>query len=611
MADLVEQAAALPTSAGVYLFEDRRGRVLYVGKATNLRARVRQYLGGHDERFMVPFLLRQAVSVRVVLTNTEKEALLLENTLIKQHHPRYNTKLVDDKNFLHLRVDPRGKWPRFTLVRRIKDDGARYFGPYASASRARETVSALSRHFPLRTCSDRALNGRTRACILHQMGRCVAPCVGLVGREGYLGILDEAILFLDGRTKPLVERLEKRMYAAAEDERFEEAARLRDLVRSIGATLEKQQVVDPKLRDRDVWGLYRVGTRGVVAVVPVRDGYMREPLVSAVAELPGEDDEVLSSLILDAYAHRDVPHEILVPHRPGDADALEEILAERRGRKVALRVPERGDAVRLVELASENARHAFERSLDVDLRLRDALVALGEYLGLAGPPHRIECFDNSNLQGEAPVAAMSVLIDGKPARDAYRRYRVKTVVGADDFATMREILHRRVSRGLREGNLPDLLVIDGGVGQVNAARAALADLGVVLPMVGVQKPRTERRKGDRAATDKIVVPGEKDPRALRAGDARLRILQLARDEVHAHAVKYHRKVRGRQALTSVLDELPGVGPARRKALLVALGSAQAVYEASEAALARVDGIGPALAAQLYAALHADDPVADG
>lgn len=610
MDDLAAQADALPTAAGVYLFEDARGRVLYVGKAINLRARVRQYIAGQDERFMVPFLIRQARRIEVIATDTEKEALILENSLIKKHQPRYNTKLVDDKNFLHLRIDPKAPWPRFQLVRRIQGDGAKYFGPYTSASRARQTLAALSRGFPLRSCSDVVLNSRKRPCLLHQMKRCAAPCVGLIDREAYGEIVDEAALFLSGKHRPLVTRLKGRMLAASDAERFEEAARLRDLVKSIDATIERQKIVDPKLRDRDVWGLYREGSRGTVALVPVRDGMMGEPVISPVGDLPGDDEDVLSTLILDAYTGRDVPPEILVPVRPRDADAVEEILAEERGSKVSVRVPERGDAVGLVALATENARLRFVRDHDADALRIDALIELGKLLGLSGPPHRIECFDNSNLQGTAAVAAMSVLIDGKPARAEYRRYKIKTVVGADDFASMREILGRRVTRAIRENTVPDLIVIDGGVGQVNAALAALADVGATIPLVGLQKPRTERKHGDRFATDAIVLPNVKDPLRLRSGDARLRLLQHVRDEVHDHAVRYHRKVRGKEALTSVLEAIPGIGPTRKKALITALGSAQGVYDADEETLAAVPGIGAAVAKGIFAALHGDEAATD-
>lgn len=605
--ELLRKAAGLPTTAGVYLFKDRRGRVIYVGKAINLRARVRQYVSLQDERFMVPHLVAAAFELEVVATDTEKEALLLENTLIKKHRPRYNTQLRDDKSFLHLRLDPRSDWPRWLLVRRIKDDGARYFGPFHSASKARETLAVLGRSFPLRTCSDATLASRSRPCILHQMHRCGAPCVGLVGREGYREVVDESVLFLEGRKRPLVQRLDARMRRLADEERFEEAARLRDLVRSVEATLERQKVVDPKLGDRDVWGIFREGARGALAVLPIREGLMGEPTVGLGDALVGEDEELLSTAINEHYpAGADIPPEILVSVLPHDAAALEEVLGERRGAKVEIRAPARGDKVRLVALAAENARLRFANAHDAEERLRRALADLAEVVGLPVPPHRIECFDNSNLQGTNPVAAMSVLIDGKPARGEYRRYRVKTVVGADDYATMAEIVRRRVRRGRDEGNLPDLLVVDGGRGQLNVALAVLKDEGVALRVVGLSKPRTEHARGESDATDKIVLPEAKDPIRLPSGHPALRLMQLVRDEVHAHAVRYHRQVRGKVALVSALEAIPGVGPTRRKALLTALGSARAVAEADRETIAAVPGIGPAMAAQIYAALNPPD-----
>ncbi len=600
---LLEQANSLPTTAGVYLFKDRRGRILYVGKAINLRARVRQYLAGHDERFMVPFLVSHAQSIEVVSTNTEKEALLLENTLIKKHRPRYNTQLRDDKNFLHLRIDTRGEWPRYLLVRQIKTDGARYFGPYTSASRARETLAVLQRHFQLRTCTDQMLKTRKRPCILHQMQRCVAPCVDLTTKGAYDEIVEESVLFLQGKNRPLVKRLTNRMSAAAEVEAFEEAARCRDLIRSIEATLEKQTVIDAKLSDRDVWGFYRVGSRGSYTVWPVREGRMLEPITSPATTLPGEEAELLASLLTEAYPEgSEIPAEILVPFLPSEVAVVEEILTERRGKKVTLEAPSRGDRTRLVELATENARLRFERDHDSEVRLSEALADLGRLLRLPGPPRRIECFDNSNIQGQSPVAAMSVLIDGKPTRSEYRRYRIKTVVGADDFASMREIVYRRVKRGLEENALPDLLVVDGGRGQVNAALSAIQELGAAVPLIGISKPRTEHKRGESTATDKIILPEFKDPLKLKEGDAALRILQLARNEVHKHAVTYHRQVRNRDTLLSVLESIPGVGPKRRKLLLQTLGSAQAVMDADEGTLAEIPGIGPALAKVIRAAL---------
>jgi excinuclease ABC subunit C len=605
---LLTQAAALPQSAGVYLFRDRRGRVLYIGKAVNLRARVRQYVSGHDERPMVPHLVARAATVEAIATRTEKEALLLENTLIKQHRPRYNIKLRDDSNFLHLQVDPKVRWPRFVLARQFGDKSKRSFGPFASASRARQTLAFVQRHFPLRTCTDQVLASRRRPCLLHQMGRCLAPCVDGHTTEGaYAQVLEDALMFLEGRHRPLVETLTGRMQEAADAEEFERAARMRDLIRAVGATLERQQVVDPRLSDRDVWAMHRDGTRGTLAVVPIREGAMGEPRVLPFDGEVASDAEIWSHALNTAYPEgAEIPPEILVPALPDDVGALAEVLSERRGRKVEVVAPVRGDRARLLGLAAENARVAYTSRHDQADRTRHALSALADLVGLKEPPARVECFDNSNLGGDAPVAAMTVLIDGKPAREAYRRYKVKTVVGNDDYATMREILDRRLRRGIAEGELPDLLVVDGGKGQVAVAAAVLADLDLDVPLVGIAKPRTEHARGDKQATDKIVLPGAKDPIRPPRNHPGLRLLQLVRDEAHAHAIGFHRKTRRQGALESVLDAIPGLGPARRKALLTHLGSAREVGRATPAQLAEVPGIGPAMAQKIHDAVRSPE-----
>ena len=604
MGTLEDRAAELPTSAGVYLFKDRRGTVIYVGKAVNLRARVRQYLSGTDERMMVPYLVRAAADVQVVVTHTEKEALLLENTLIKKHRPRFNVKLRDDKNFLHLRIDLRRDWPRYDLVRRIKDDGARYFGPYHSASKARQTLAFLGRAFPLRTCTDAVLRSRRRPCLLHQMGRCAAPCVDLVSEDQYADIVTGSIALLEGRRKEATDHLRDRMAKEADKLEFEKAARLRDLVFSIESSLERQKVVDTGLGNRDVWGLYREGARGAVAIVPVREGVMTEPRTSLI-EVGDEDPALLSSMLNTAYpGDVPIPSEIVVPELPTEHQALEEVLTERRGRRVRIVRPQRGDKVRLVALAVENARVRYLRETDEAERHDQAMQDLAKALELQEPPNRIECFDNSNLGGTNPVAAMAVFIDGKPARREYRRYRVKTVVGSDDYASMREILERRFRRALDDGEFPDLLVVDGGKGQLAVASAVLQDLGLHdQPVCGIAKPRTERRRGERLATDKIFLPNRKDPLRLGRGHPALRILQHIRDEVHDTAIRYHRKVRSKETIGSVLEEIPGVGPSRRKALLLHLGSAEGVADATEAQLAGVPGIGPELARQIHEALN--------
>jgi len=611
---LQERAASLPRSPGVYLFKDERGRVLYVGKAKDVRARVRQYLLGQDERFMVRFLVQAAADVDAVMVRSEKEALILENTLIKKHRPRYNAKLVDDSSFLHLRIDPSAAWPSFGLVREIKEDGARYFGPYHSASRARATLSFLERRFPLRTCSDSELNSRKRPCLLHQMGRCIAPCVGLCSREAYAEEVEQAMLFLDGKDTELLRRLERRMLAHAEGERFELAARDRDLMGAVKASIERQAVVDRKQGERDAWAVHVEGEQGVVVLLPVRRGLMQEALPLPFEDAETDEGELLSSFLNRWYQEGQlIPPEILLSTRPADMEALEELLSERRGAAVKLHVPVIGDKRRLIDLALRNARHALSRDGGANRSLR-ALEDLQAVCRLPRLPRRIECFDNSNIQGTDPVAAMVVFIDGRPQPAEYRRYRVKTVVGADDFATMREILERRFRRALeaedrpdRKGwAKPDLLVVDGGKGQVSAAQAVLADLGIHdVPLIGLAKPKTERKHGDREASDKIVLPDVKDPIRLRDNRPALNILQAIRDESHKTAVGYHRKVRQRRQLGSVLDELPGVGESRRKALLTHFGSVKALKGATAEQIAEVDGFGPTLAARVAEAVRGE------
>lgn len=602
--NLVEQAEALPTEAGVYLFKDRSGEVLYVGKAVNLRARVKQYLQGHDERFMVRYLVAAARNVEVVPVRSEKEALLLENSLIKQHRPRFNVKLRDDKAFLQIRLDARESWPRLTTARRPKEDGARYFGPYPSATNARRTLAFVQRTFTLRTCTDAVLASRKRPCLLYQLGRCCAPCVGLVTEEQYRELVDEAGLALAGRNRELVPRLQRRMVELAENERYEEAARMRDLVRSLESALERQVVADVRQGDRDAWAVFREADRGAVACLPVRDGLVLEPRVhpfeGEISDLP----ELLSNLLNNAYDEApSIPPEILVPVALADAEALEEVLRERRGARVRILVPQRGEKTALLEIAEKAAKSRFLTTHSEEDRIARALDGIAELAGLDTPPYRMECYDNSNLLGEDPVASQVVFLDGRPARKEYRRYKVKTVVGADDFATMREILSRRLRRAMEDGDFPDLIIVDGGRGQLSAAEDVLRELGLESQaVIGLSKPRTERARGERDAVDKIVLRGQPDPIVLRYDDPSLRMLQHLRDEAHREAVGFHRKRRAKRSLVSVLDGIEGIGVTRRKRLLLHFGSLSALRKATEAQIAEVPGFGPALARVIVDAL---------
>ncbi|MCP4805835.1 MAG: excinuclease ABC subunit UvrC [Proteobacteria bacterium] len=597
---LERQASELPTQSGVYLWKDAAGVVLYVGKAKSLRARVRQYLSGHDGRFMVRFLVAQATQIDCVLTTTEKEALLLENTLIKQHKPPYNVKLRDDKNFLHVRIDPRTAWPQFELVRKIKDDGSKTFGPYHSAQKARRTLEFLQRSFPLRTCSDSVLKSRKTPCLLHQMGRCVAPCVdGHTTPQAYDAIVQESILVLGGRSTEAIERIRTRMRKAAEELRFEEAARLRDLATEIEQTLQRQNVVDGKLGDRDVWGLFREGDRGVIAVLPMRAGMLMEPWFLDIRGEDGDLDELLSSWVNTAYSQGFIPPDILLPELPSAHEALEEVLTERRRGRVHIRVPQRGDKKRLLELADSNARDRFRRKTDESERRQRTLNELRDICGLTTPPYRIECVDNSNNQGTDPVASCVVFLDGKPGKKEYRHYKIKTVVGSDDYASMREVLIRRFRRAARDGVFPDLLVVDGGKGQLGVALAVLEELGFPdQPVIGLAKPRTEKRRGEFDAVDKIILPSQPDPVILPDNSGALNLLRFIRNESHRFAIQFHRRTRRKSAFRSALDSIPGVGGKRRKALLEHFGSLKKLQAASVEEIAACPGIGPKLAEEI-------------
>lgn len=441
------------------------------------------------------------------------------------------------------------------------------------------------------------------------MHRCVAPCVGLTTAEAYADILGDAVLFLSGRDRDLVKTLEARMEVAAEAERYEEAARLRDLLRALNSTLDRQSVADVKLGERDAWGLHREGGRGAIACLPVRAGLMREPVVWTFEAEVADDAALLSGTLNTWYGTTgQIPPEVLLPLQLEDADALQEVLGERRGARVSLLAPQRGEKVRLLDLARGSAEARYTAAWTEQDRATQALDGLAELLGLDSAPYRIECFDNSNLLGEDPVASQVVFIEGRPSRADYRRYKVKTVVGADDFATMREILGRRMRRAAEEGSFPDLLVVDGGKGQLSSAIEALRELGLEgQAVIGLSKPRTERRRGESDAVDKIIIPGRDEPVILSERDPTLRLLQHLRDEAHRTAIGFHRKTRSKSKLHSTLEDLPGVGPVRRQALLKHFGSMTAIRAASVEALAAAPGVGRSLAERLHVALSGNSP----
>lgn len=600
--DLAERVGTLPAAPGVYLFKSAQGRVLYVGKAQSLRARVRSYFAtGGDGRPLVPRLVERIADVDVVLTPTVKDALLLENELIKRHRPPFNVRLRDDKQYLALRLDPREQWPRLLGVRRFRDDGAEYFGPYTSSQAMREAVSQLRRIFPLRSCSDpvfRDYARRGRPCIEHEMGRCLAPCVGKVDAAGYDELVRGTRLFLRGRSDELAAELRRRMLDAAASERFEEAGRLRDRLAAIAQTVERQQIVAPKRVDRDVFGLARRGDDLEVQVLHVREGRVTGAESYALDGVALDDGDVMTSFLGQYYGGehgRQAPGEVLTPVPVVDDGAIEGLLGERSGRKVKLRVPRRGDASELVAMATRNAELGLSQRLDARESVAAAQAELEERLGLSRLPRRVECYDVSNLGGTLPVASRVVFEDGRPVKAGFRRYRIRDAAGGDDVDCLREVLRRRVARAATE-SLPDLIVVDGGKGQVGVASAVLRDAGVSVDLVGLAKeregsgPAARVRRSGGLKAERIFVPGRKDPVALPPGSRGLLQLQRIRDESHRFAVEFQRSLRQRAGLTSVLQELPGIGPGKRRALLRVLGSLRAVREATREALEAVPGI---------------------
>ncbi len=593
----VYDAAAVPAQPGCYLMKDAAGRVIYVGKAKSLRARLRGYFNETDGRPTVRFLLRRLAAVEFMVTASEKEALLLEDSLVKAHKPKYNVRLKDDKTFLSLRLDPRERFPRITVVRRVRRDGARYFGPYHDSKAARQMLRQLGRVFPLRTCSDHVLENRSRPCIYHDMGRCAAPCTGLISPEAYAELAAQAVLALEGRGDELERRLLADIRRLAAALRFEEAAALRDRLAGLRGTLEKQRAVGGD-GDRDVFGVHTRDRFAEVYALFYRGGRLLGGKAWSFERHDLPLDGLLESLLWQYYAAAPViPREVLVPLALEGAGALAELLAERRGGAVRVLRPQRGDKAALVDLASRNARQSFEEKRLAESAARDTLELIRDTLRLPRAPRRIECFDISTHQGDKTVGSMAVFEDAAPAPARRRRFIVRTVAGQDDFGALREVLTRRYTRALAEDDLPDLVLIDGGRGQLAVARAVLDDLGLHgLPCASIAKSRPE--DGARSP-ERFFLPNRANPVVPPQSGPVVRTLARLRDEAHRIAITHHRARRKKEALAGELLRVPGVGPKRMRALLAALGSLSGVRAASPEQLAAVPGFNEKLARQVW------------
>jgi excinuclease ABC subunit C len=583
------EAERIPVSPGVYLFEDASGEVLYVGKAASLRPRVRSYFGlarGKSDRTRA--MMERAAAVRFIVTDTEMEALALESNLIKRHKPRYNITLRDDKNYPYIKVSTGEKWPRATLARQAKKDGARYFGPYYPANTVHETLRLCRWLYPFRTCSDRVLATAARSCLNFHIGRCMGPCQDRVTREEYTAMVREMCLFLEGRHAEVRRILQERMAKRSEALDFEGAARLRDQIAAIDRLREEQKVISTSSWEQDVVGLAQEEHLSVVLVMFVREGKLvgQKPyILRDTSEV--STGEILSAFLGQHYADSPAPAEVLLPQEPEELGILAKWLGTLGNGRCCLAVPKRGEKRRLVEMASRNASVVLEGALleEPSFRANEDLAAV---LGLKSPPRRIECFDISNLQGKQPVGSMVVSVDGETRKDLYRRFKVKTGDKPDDYRMMREVVERRLKRGLSgevgAWGLPDLIVLDGGKAHLGVVLRALEEMNLSLPLAALAKEE-----------ERLHVPGLADPLELPRNSPALRHLMRLRDEAHRFALGYHRSARSAQNRRSRLDEIPGVGPRRKRALLKAFGSVKGLARASVDEIARVPGVGRNLA----------------
>ncbi|TAJ25610.1 MAG: excinuclease ABC subunit UvrC [Nitrospirae bacterium] len=589
----------LPEQPGVYLMKNGRGEILYIGKALVLADRVRSYFQkGSDPSPKTALLLSQVTDLETIVTRSELEALILESNLVKRHRPRFNVVLRDDKQYPYLRLPVKENFPRLSIVRKVQKDGALYYGPYVPTGALRETLKVIRKVFPLATCEIEIDGKAERACIEFEIKRCLAPCIGNQTREDYHRIVRQVRQFLEGRDTELLESLRAEMQAASDRERFEDAARLRDRIVKIERTLEKQRVAQTAATEQDVIGLARQGTAVDLQMLFVRGGLLigrKDFFWPGSAD--ATDEELVRSAIEQFY-NKDVlpPKELLVPTPLGDTALIESWLSEKKGEAVKIVAPERGLKHELLLLAEENAGAAVADHLRNEESGRQAVAELKRLLRLERAPRRIEGFDISNTMGDQSVASLVVWEDGEAKKADYRRFRIQTVQGANDFASMQEAVLRRYGHE-EHLPLPDLVLIDGGLGQLAAAMEGLKQVGRSgLPVIGLAKARGDKE-------ERIFLPGRKNPIMLHASSPATHLLQRIRDEAHRFAIAYHRTLRGKALLASRLDQISGVGKTRRNRLLRQFGSLEKIAEATDEQLRETAGIDAKTVAAIREALR--------
>ncbi len=584
---------SFPTSAGVYLMKDKHGHVLYIGKAKNLRTRIKQYfVEGRDTRAMIPFLIAKIVSIDTIVVPTEKQALLLENNLIKEHKPQYNILLKDDKTFISLMINHKHKWPMIRIVRctgKPTEKGL-HFGPYPSAYSARQVFELMTRLFPLRQCSDQELKRRSRPCILYSIKRCIAPCVDKCTKQEYDTYVDSAIKFLKGQDKEVIKNLQKKMFDAADNEAFEQAAILRDIIAQVEQiTQAKQLIAHPSGKDIDIYGIHSEASTSVLIKLLVREGKLIGSEHFPFTNVLESDEELIISFILQHYnTERFLPKEILIP-LPIESISISEILKERTKQNCHLIHPQKGEKKKLVQLANDNAKAAFEKERDQRENIEKTLLDMQEKLKLTRYPRTIQCFDISNISGTDTVGAMVSYCEGKKDKQHYRRFHIKDIKPGDDYKAMHQVLSRQLQRAKEEENLPDLIIVDGGKGQLNIALEVLRELDIAsIDVIGLAKDQARHDRG--LTKEKVFLPEHSEPIMLSSRSQILFLLQKIRDEAHRFAITFHEKKRSKRTITSSLESVPGIGPAKRKNLLAYFGSIAKIKTASDQEILSVKGI---------------------
>jgi len=588
--------SSAPHSPGVYVMQDDKSRVLYVGKAKDLFKRLASYAhysGAAHNKTAV--MLHHVHKVDTIITNTEKEALILEASLIKKHKPKYNIILRDDKNYPYIKVTVQEEWPRVFMARRKTRDKARYFGPYSSVGSMWSTLRLIAALFPLRNCKGGELKKRPRPCLNRQIGRCLAPCAGDADRDLYLEHVKKILMLLEGRNRDLIATLEKQMRNAAEQLDFEQAATLRDQIGALSRTLEKQVIAAEHNKDQDVFGFARKDAATTIVILFIRNGLLNGSRSFFLADPYGDDTSILSQVLSQFYSGDDViPGEILLPFAPSDFDLLAEHLGDIAGMRVHLKVPQRGDSQQLVTMASANALQIFEEKEQKHRSWSNLGESLKKTLHLDRLPLRIECLDISNISGKQAIGSLVCFQQGEPDKTGFRHYKIKTVEGPNDYAMMEEVLKRRLQRGILEQDLPDLFLVDGGKGQLGIALSVAGALGITdtIDWLGIAKERQEEG-------EKLYKPGRKNPIILPPHNPVLLFLMRIRDESHRYGITFHRKLRNKSTLASDLDKIPGIGAAKKVELLRHMGSLHRLKAASIKDLMEVRGIGRELATTIH------------